>query len=99
MTVTYTIAEARDQFAAIIHTAEATHEPVRLTRRGKPVAVIISAEAYERLTQVETQPQRDFWTAYQQWRAEWRVDEWDDTEDPFADVRDRTPAPENNPWL
>jgi len=35
--------------SGFVHEAEHGH-PVRLTRRGKPVAVLISAEQYERLS-------------------------------------------------
>ncbi len=44
----YSIAEARSQLAAIIDRAEAGGE-VELTRRGQPVAVVISHQEFERL--------------------------------------------------
>lgn len=65
MTNTYSIAEARDQFTALIH--DLKHHPlIRLTRRGKPVAVLLSIEEYERLSQ----PKPGFWQAYNQFRQE-----------------------------
>ncbi len=97
-TTTYSIAEARDKFAALIHQVETGSEPVRVTRRGEPVAVILSLEVYEQLS--KTPPaQRDFWESYQAWRERWAVEEWDDEFDPFADVRDRTyTGPEVELW-
>lgn len=41
------IAEAKNQLPALIHRAEAG-EAVTITRRGKPVAVVVSAELYDR---------------------------------------------------
>ncbi|MCB8944054.1 MAG: type II toxin-antitoxin system Phd/YefM family antitoxin [Ardenticatenaceae bacterium] len=93
---TYSIAEARNQFAAIVRDAEETNRPVQVTRRGQPVAVILSAEEYGRL--LKQREKRDFWQAYLDWREEWQVDEWDDTDDPFADVRDKSPGREIDLW-
>ena len=45
----YSIAEAKNNLSGLVHEAEHGH-PVRLTRRGKPVAVLISTEQYERLS-------------------------------------------------
>ena len=44
----YTIAEARSKFARIIDEAEAGQR-IELTRRGVPVAVMVSCEELERL--------------------------------------------------
>lgn len=44
----YSIAEARNNLARLVHVAE-DGEPVRLTRRGRPVAVLLSLGEYERL--------------------------------------------------
>lgn len=49
MTDAYSIAEAKNNLSGLVHEAEQGH-PVRLTRRGKPVAVLISTEQYERLS-------------------------------------------------
>ena len=45
----YSIAEAKNNLSGLVHEAEQGH-PVRLTRRGKPVAVLISTAQYERLS-------------------------------------------------
>lgn len=95
-TTTYSIAEARNKFTALIRQAEEEQRPIRITRRGQDVAVISSASEYERLS--AQQPQTDFWQAYLEWRAMWEVDDWDDTLDPFADVRDKSPGREINVW-
>ena len=43
-----TIYDARNNFSALVKTAEAG-EPVELTRHDKPVAVIISYDEYEKI--------------------------------------------------
>ncbi|MGH8680224.1 MAG: type II toxin-antitoxin system Phd/YefM family antitoxin [Burkholderiales bacterium] len=48
MTKTFSISEAKDQLPRIVHEAEAGGA-VALTRRGKPVAVLISKAEYDRL--------------------------------------------------
>ena len=97
MTTTYSIAEARNQFATLVRDAEESNQPVQVTRRGQPVAVILSAEEYARL--LANQPERDFWSAYQEWRQKWNVSELDMNPDEiWVDVRERTPAPDTDPW-
>jgi antitoxin Phd len=44
----YSIAEARDRLASLVHEAERGSR-VELTRRGKPVAVILGLHDYRRL--------------------------------------------------
>jgi antitoxin Phd len=59
MSKSLSIAEARHDLAAVVHQLE--HQPrIQLTRRGKPVAVLLSMREYNRLT---TQTQ-SFWDAY-----------------------------------
>jgi antitoxin Phd len=48
MPKTYSIAEARHNLAAIVHEAE-RQSPVALTRRGEPVAVLLSIQEYQPL--------------------------------------------------
>ena len=98
MTTTYSIAEARNQFAALIRQVEEGQTSVQVTRRGEPVAVILSQEAYKEL--LARPPRWDFWTAYQKWRQAWSIDEMDiDPDEVWGDVRDRRPVPDVNPWL
>ncbi len=86
----YSIAEARDRLAALVHEAECGR-PAELTRRGRPVAVILSLDAYRRLAQSE---QADFWSAYERFRESVDPADLVDEPDPFADVRDRSPGRE-----
>ncbi|MBK8904507.1 MAG: type II toxin-antitoxin system Phd/YefM family antitoxin [Anaerolineaceae bacterium] len=96
MTVSYSIAEARNQFTILIRNAEENNQPVQVTRRGQPVAVILSAEEYARL--VANQPQRNFWAAYQEWRQRWNISGLDiDPEEIWGNVREHAPAPDNEP--
>jgi prevent-host-death family protein len=89
----YSIAQARDQFAQLIHKVE-KGEPAELTRRGQRVAVILSAEAYDRL-----QPKKNGWEAIQEFRAKYDVANWEDLDiDAVFDVRDKSPGREVDLW-
>lgn len=59
----YSLAEARDQLTAIVRAVETT-TAVELTRRGKPVAVILSIDEYRRLVA----PDGSFSSALVRWR-------------------------------
>ncbi len=61
----YSIAAARDQLARLVHDAE-EGQRVELTRRGKPVAVLLAIEDYRRL---QTRP-ISFASALKELRAE-----------------------------
>ena len=88
----YSIAEARDRLPRIVHDVEAG-TPIELTRRGKPVAVLVSIDEYRRLSE----GRRDFWGAYERWRASINPADLEG-DDPFADVRDRSPGREIDLW-
>jgi prevent-host-death family protein len=45
----YSVTEARNNFARIVHEVE-SGDTVEVTRRGKPVAVLMAKEEHERLT-------------------------------------------------
>ena len=47
MAHSYSIVEARDNLAKIVRESESS--PVELTRRGRPVAVLVSLDEFERL--------------------------------------------------
>ena len=65
----YSIADARRNLPSLVDEAESGSE-VRLTRRGKAVAVVVSVEAYERL-----KSQRgSFGEAYQAFREKYPAD-------------------------
>ncbi len=75
------IADAKTQLTRLIHRAE-RGEAVHITRRGKPVAVLLSEEEYARLRKGQAQP--DFWNLINEMRAdpafepsEWRKDDVD----------------------
>ena len=95
-TTTYSIADARNKFTALIRDVEKTARPVEITRRGEPVVVILSTEEYARL--LGQQKKQGFWQAYMDWRDKWQVDEWEEESDPFADVRDQSPGREIDLW-
>jgi prevent-host-death family protein len=61
------IAEAKTQLTRLIHQAE-RGQPVHITRRGKPVAVLLSQAEYERLSRGVSPP--TFWDAIQAMRAD-----------------------------
>jgi len=41
------VSEARDRFADVVDKVRRTHEPVHLTRHGKPAAVLVDPDDYE----------------------------------------------------
>lgn len=84
----YSIAQARDHLPGLVHDAEKGSR-VELTRRGKPVAVLISVAEYERLTQGHP----DFWQRLKAFREKNDLEELD-VEEIFAGVRDRSPGRE-----
>jgi prevent-host-death family protein len=55
----YSIAEARHDLAAIVKELE-QQPAIQITRRGQPVAVLVSAREFERLSSRST----GFWEAY-----------------------------------
>lgn len=44
----YSVAEARNRLAELVHEAE-QGRPIRITRRGKPAAVLVSEEQFQRV--------------------------------------------------
>lgn len=87
---TYSIAEARDQLPSLVHDVE-QGAPVSLTRRGKPVALLISVAEYERLVGGRT----DFTGALARFRAGHALDELD-LGGALDDTRDRSPGRETD---
>lgn len=79
----YSIAEARSRLPAIVDQVEAGRE-VELTRRGEPVAVVVSRREFDRL-QGKHQHFRD---AYQKFLDRFSLDEIG-LEDEFAAARDK----------
>jgi prevent-host-death family protein len=85
----YSIAEARQQFAAVVHELDQT-PLIELTRRGQPVAVLLSLAAYQQLTPLAA----SYWDAYLAFRSSISPTDLLDAMDPFARLRDRSPGRE-----
>ena len=68
MTPKYSIAEARDRFAALVHDVE-HGSSVQITRRGEVVAVLLSSDEYQRLAGQKT----SFYQAVSEFRAAYDV--------------------------
>jgi antitoxin Phd len=85
----YSIAEARNRFAEIVHALR--HVPqIEVTRRGRPVAVLISVEEFERLRAVGA----GFWSAYSDYRDAHDLAELGIEPEVFAGVREPSPGRE-----
>lgn len=87
----YSIAEARHNLAAIVHDLE-KKESIELTRRGEPVAVLLSMRAYRRLAA----PKKDFWDAYQAFRRAFPLSRLNIQPDVFENGRDTSIGREVN---
>lgn len=85
----YSIAAARHDLAALVHELERTPQ-IELTRRGEPVAVLLSLQEYRRLQAGKTQ----FWDAYTAFRDAVDLAQLDIEPSVFDGVRDRSPGRE-----
>jgi prevent-host-death family protein len=65
MSKQYSIAQARDKLASIIHAVE-NGDSVEITRGGKRVAVLVSSDEYDRLTAGKL----SLWQALERFRQE-----------------------------
>jgi prevent-host-death family protein len=84
----YSIAEARGSLPGLVREAEEGHA-VEITRRGKPVAVVLSVGEYERLVRRRVR----FSSVYRQLRESLDLERLDiDPNEVFGDLRDRTPG-------
>ncbi len=84
----YSISQARNSLPSLVHAVE-DGASVELTRRGRPVAVLVSISDYDRLTR----KQPDLWSSIEQFRAETDLEELD-VDQILDGVRDRSVAPE-----
>ena len=66
---TFSIADAKNQLPRLVHQVEGG-QPVRLTRRGRAVAVILSIQDYERLSANRV----SFWDEFDAFRQEHDLD-------------------------
>ena len=85
------VTQARNTLARLIREVEAG-EAVQITRRGRPVAVLVSRDGYDRLESGE--PRRDFWQGITEWRAQTSFDWPELTPEEVDGWRDRRPPRE-----
>lgn len=81
------IAEAKNRLPSIIHSVE-KGPYIKLTRRGKPVAILLSIKEYERLSQKAT----GLWEALSKFREWVKGINTDITDSEFEDLRDADPG-------
>ena len=82
------ISDARNNLPQLIREAEAG-EPIELTRRGEPVAVLLGREQYERLASGT----RRFSDAWDEFRHQVDLTELDlDPDEIFSSARDKHPG-------
>lgn len=84
---TYTVAEARSNLPNLLHAVE-HGEQVEITRRGTPVAVVLSVADYHQLGRTAS----GFWNDFLAWRAGTDPADLDLPEDYFPTLRDRSPG-------
>ncbi len=88
MKKSYSLAEARDHLAAIVHDLEVSRS-IEITRRGHPVAVLLSKREYDRLRA----PAKGFWDSYQAYAKKVELAELDiDPSQVFEGLRDLAPG-------
>ncbi|WP_419662565.1 prevent-host-death family protein [Desulfosarcina variabilis str. Montpellier] len=81
----FTISEAKNKLPAIVHAVE-KGPSVQLTRRGRPVAVLLSIKEYEALCQNRV----GFWNALATFRENNQIVDFSDQD--FENLRDRSPG-------
>ncbi len=86
MSKQYSIAAARNSLPALVHSVE-KGPPVELTRRGRPVAVLLSRAEYERLKRGKP----DLWESIQDFRGTADLESLD-VDEVYAGVRDLSPG-------
>ena len=89
MDKTFSVAQTRDNLAALLKTLR-RESVIRITRRGKPVAVLLSVEDYDRLTSGKS----GFWNAYTRYLQQVDLGALDIGPDVFEAVRDTSPGRE-----
>jgi prevent-host-death family protein len=83
------IADAKAHLTRLIHRAE-SGEAVHITRRGKPVAVLVSESEYARLRQGKERP--DFWQLVAEMRSDPEFEPIDWAPEEVDSWRDRRPV-------
>jgi prevent-host-death family protein len=87
MDKTFSIAQTRDNLAALLKTLR-RESVIRITRRGKPIAVLLSVEDYDRLTSGKS----GFWSAYTRYLQHVDLAALGIGPDVFEAVRDASPG-------
>ena len=77
----YTISEAKNRLPSIVHSVE-RGPSVKLTRRGRPVAILLSIKEYEKLLHKNV----GFWNALTNFRKQ--AGELGISENDFKGIRD-----------
>ncbi len=88
MSKRYSVVEARKNLPSLIRDVE-KGETVEFTRRGKPVAVLISTKEYAELNG----PSQDLWQAIHEFRRQFDLTELE-IDEIYRNVRDRSPGRE-----
>lgn len=82
-----TISEAKNRLPSLIHSLD-KGPVIKLTRHGRPVAVLISIQEYERLIQ----QRGGFWAALKAFRAQASKEPIEIAENDFNGLRDNSPG-------
>lgn len=85
----YSIADAKNKLPSIIHSVE-KGPSVKLTRRGRPVAVLLSIQEYEHLSQKKG----GFWRALKTFRKLAEKEDIEISDSDFKGLRDYSPGRE-----
>jgi prevent-host-death family protein len=83
----YSIAEAKNRLSEIVHEAE-KGKPIRLTRRGRPVAVLVSERGYAKLVGKPN----SFWERLTAFRERESIAQLDIDPATFDGIRAREPG-------
>jgi len=83
----YTIADAKNKLPALIHFVE-TGQAVKLTRHGRPVAVLMSIKDYQKLDR----KREGYWSALNSLRKRMEKEGITVAGEEFEDLRDSTPG-------
>ena len=83
METQYTISEAKNRLPSIMHSVE-KGPSVKLTRRGRPVAILLSIKEYEKLVRKNV----GFWNALTNFRKQ--AGELGVSDNDFEGLRDRS---------
>jgi len=83
MMPTYSVAEARNRFAEIVHDLKHVSK-VQVTRRGRPVAILVSIEEFEMLCAGNV----GFTSAYEAFSSKFDLAKAQIEPEVFADLRD-----------